>query len=284
MKGLSAAVAVALVLVIAAQPAAADHPGNGGHHGGDNSGGQYSAWAYYARATGGGRVTQPVPCTLSGNPDVPAFIEYNVISYDGGATYTVWKDCVALGEILDDRRGLFPDGESAWDILDSWQVTPAEPQVMIDEALARLDPTPPRIVTDPGDGRASLVGINTHLSLAEPVQTETVEISDGPITIQVRADPVGDVEWDTGDGVEACNGTGAPEGGCAHEYGRSSAGESGSDDSGRPSYHITATVNYIGSYVVLANGAVVGGDDDIGGITRVSETFLAVDEAQALND
>jgi len=260
------------------RPAAADV---GGNHGGTNDGGQYSAWAYYAHATGGGNVEVTERCTLSARSDEDAHIEYNVISYAGGETYTVCTDCVLDGENVDDRLGLFPPGDQ-WDILDSWVVTPADPQEMINEAIARLNPVPPAIVTDPGGGAPGFVGFSTYLSFDEPLGRQTVSMSDGPVTVEVWADPTGEVVWDTGDGLEACNAPPGPGGECAHVYERSSFGQEATRND-LPAYTITARVAYMGGYAVYANGAYVGGDPDIGGVERTSETTLAVNEGQAVN-
>lgn len=275
---LAAAAVAATALVAHPLPAAADW---GDNTGGSNEGGQYSAWAYYGRATGGGNVSVADTCTLEAQPGTPAHIEYNVISYDGGATYTVWKDCVKDGENVDDRAGRFPPGDQ-WDILDSWVVTPADPQAMINEAIARLDPAPPVITTDPGGGVPGLVGLPTYLSFAQPVGRATASISDGPITVEVWADPVGEVTWDTGDGLPGCNAPDGPAGECAHLYEQSSRGQGG-DDHGLPAYTIAAEITYTGGYAVYAGGAHVGGSDDIGDIVRTAEATLAVNEAQAVN-
>jgi hypothetical protein len=279
LKVVCGCLAFASLVAIGSSPAAADVTDDTG---GNNAGGQYSAWAYYARTTGGGNVSTPQPCTLEYLPDQPAFYEYNVVSRDGGQTYIVYYDCVAVGEILEDAEGLFPDNYQTWDMIDSWVVTPADPQDMINEAIARLNPVPPTIVTDPGGGIPGLVGITTYLSFSEPLGRQTASISDGPITVEVWADPIGDVEWDTGDRLPACNAPSGSQGECAHIYSRSSV-DGGALDHGLPAYQITALINYQGGYAVYANGANVGGEDDIGDLQRTSETFLAVNEAQAIN-
>ena len=265
-------------LAAGAAPASAD-VGDG--RGGSNEGGQYSAWAYYGQATGGGNISVPETCQLTQHQTLPAHIEYNVISYDDGATFTVWKDCVLDGEDVDDRSGQFPPGDR-WDILDSWIVTPADPQEMINEAIARLNPDPPAIATDPGGAVPSLVGLPTYLSFNAPLVPQSVVVTDGPIAVQIVATPTGEVTWTTGDGLEACNAAPGPAGQCAHVYDRSSI-DGGGTHNGLPAYTITAEVNYTGAYTVTANGVQVGGVTDIGDIQRTSETTLAVNEAQAIN-
>ncbi len=269
----SLALAALVAATASAAPAAADVNGDTG---GSNSGGKFTAWGAYAGATGGGNVSVTETCTLMDRPDEPAHVEYNVISYDGGATYTVWKDCVLDGEDVDDIRGLFPDGEN-WDILDSWEVTPVEPDDVVAEAIAMLNPTPPAIVTDPGGGIPGMVGIPTYLSFGGSLEVEPRSVTEPPITVTVWANPTGEVEWDTGDGVEACNAPPGPAGECAHLYGSSSRGQPGDE------YTITARISYTGGYTVTAAGAVVGGSDDIGDIERTATTTLAVNEAQAVN-
>jgi hypothetical protein len=275
----SATASLALGALVQVAPAGADV---GDSHGGGTSGGSYSAWAYYVSATGGGSITGDNSCQLTALPDQPAHYEYNVVSYDGGATYTVWYDCVADGQVLEDSRDQFPDDLDMWQIIDSWVVTPADPEEMIAQAISTLNPDPPAITTDPGGGVPGLVGIPTYLSFTAPVGREEAEVADGPIRVEIWADPTGEVTWDTGDGLPACNAPEGPAGECAHDYSESSVGASGTH-LGLPAYTITAEVAYTGGYAVYANGAYVGGSDDIGTIYRTSETTLAVNEAQAIN-
>lgn len=280
----TAAVAAAFVTVGltvgSPAPAGADV---GGSRGGDNGGGQFSAWAYYGQATGGGSIPTPDPCTLSEHPEVPAHYEYNVVSRDGGATYVVYYDCVADSEVLEDAEGLFPDDFSNWDIIDSWVVTPGDPAEMINFALAQLNPVPPAIVTDPGGDVSGMVNIPTYLSFDGEITVPPESFTDGPLTVTVWADPVGEVEWDTGDDLPACNAPAGPNGECAHNYSRSSV-EGEAEHNGLPAYRITATINYQGGYSVSVAGlGVVGGSNDIGGVQRVAETALSVTEAQAIN-
>ncbi|HET6952049.1 MAG TPA: hypothetical protein VFI47_16830 [Acidimicrobiales bacterium] len=281
MRAGAASAAAGLALTLLAGPAAADiSPG----HGGNNSGGTYSAWAYYVSVRGGeSSISQPEPCTLRDAPDQLAHYEYNVISYDGGTTYRVWYDCVADGEILEDADGQFPDDLALWDNIDFWDVTPGPPEDMIEEAISRLNPIPPEIVTDPGGGLPTMVGITTYLSFAAPVGRQEIPVTDGPITVTVWAEPTGEIEWDTGDGLPACNVDDLPAGVCGHLYSVSSL-HGGAVAGGRPAFPITAQINYTGGYTVTANGVTVGGNADIGGIQRTSETVLAVEQGQAIND
>ncbi|HEX5947110.1 MAG TPA: hypothetical protein VFY82_12565 [Acidimicrobiales bacterium] len=273
-----AAIACA-VTALGASAASADI---GEGRGGSNDGGQFSAWAYYGSATGGGNVAIAETCTLTMQPDAPAHIEYNVISYDDGATYTVWKDCVLDGENVDDRSGQFPPGDQ-WDILDSWVVTPADPEEMINEAIARLNPVPPTIITNPGAAGPGMVGIPTYLSFETAIAPQTAVVEDGPIRVEIVATPTGEITWDTGDGLPACNAPAGPAGECAHVYDQSSI-DGDATHHGLPAYTISAEVNYTGAYTVSANGVQVGGATDIGDIQRTSETALAVNEAQAINN
>ena len=281
MRAVGALAAVAATLVALA-PAAGAGGGLSGESGtatgGDNHGGRFSAWAYYAQATGGGRVTSNV-CHLEKHPELPAHYEYNVVPSGDGKTYTVFYDCVLDGKDVDDLHHLYPNLGEEWDWLDTWTVTPAPPEDMIADAIARLNPEPPAIETSPGGGVHGLVNLPVYLSFAQTPDRETSTVTDGPVTVLVWAEPhVDEIAWDTGDGRPACNTTPRSADECAHLYARSSA------RAGAAGYRITATITYTGGYVVTVNGAAVRTVDDIGNIMRVSEVDLPVDEAQAIND
>jgi hypothetical protein len=279
MRGMGIIAVVAATLAALAPAAGADgglSGESGTDTGGSNHGGRFSAWAYYAQAHGGGQVRSNV-CHLEKHPELPAHFEYNVVPAPDGKTYTVFYDCVLDGRDVDDTRHLYPTMGEEWDWLDTWTVTPAPPEEMVAEAIARLNPEPPTIKTSPGGGVHGLVNLPVYLSFAAPPDTQFAGITDGPITVLVWAKPNPEYSWDTGDGLPACNGAG-PAGTCTHLYARSSARE------GPAGFHITATITYTGGYVVTANGVPVGLQGDIGNITRVSEIDLPVDEAQAIND
>lgn len=278
MKGLSVAAVVAAALVALAPAASAgigDETGTT-QSGGSNHGGQFSAWAYYAQAHGEGQVLDDT-CHLQKHPELPAHYEYNVVTSDGGQTYTVFYDCVLDGKNVDDVNHLYPTFGEEWDWLDTWTVTPADPQEMIAQAIAHLNPTPPKVVTSPGGGNPGLVNLPVYLDFATPLGRVDTSFSDGPLTVFLSArNPT--VSWDTGDGLPACNAPAGPGGVCTHLFSQSSAGQSGH------AFTITATITYTGSYVVTANGVPVGGRNNIGNIQRTSTTTLAVNEAQAIND
>jgi hypothetical protein len=282
MKGIGALAVVAVALVTLAPAAGADGGvtgETGTTTGGDNHGGRFSAWAYYAQATGGGKI-RSVVCHLEKHPELPAHFEWNVVPSPDGTTYTVFYDCVLDGKDVDDIHHLYPNIGEEWDWLDTWTVTPAPPRDMVADAIARLHPEPPAIETSPGGGHPGLVNLPVYLSFAEPLERQTSVITDGPVTVLVWADPPPEAEiaWDTGDGRPACNTDPGPAGHCAHLYARSSARQ------GPAGYHISATVTYTGGYVVTVNGVEIDRVDDIGDIVRTSEINLPVAEAQAIND
>jgi hypothetical protein len=280
MKGIGALAVVTTALLVLAPAAGADG-GLGGETGtttgGDNHGGRFSAWAYYAQATGGGKITSS-ECHLKAHPELPAHYEWNVVPSGDGTTYTVFYDCVLNGKDVDDIHHLYPNMGEEWDWLDTWTVTPAPPEDMIADAIARLNPEPPKISTSPGGGVPGLVNLPVYLSFAEPLTRQQTPITNGPITVIVWAEPhVDEVVWDTGDGREACNTAPGPGGTCAHLYAASSAGHANG-------YQITATITYTGGYAVAVNGNFVDGVNDIGNIVRTSTINLPVQEAQAIND
>ncbi len=270
---IGAGAVLAVGLLALAPPAGADV---GDSHGGSHDSSSFSAWAYYAQSQGGsGRVVDN-SCVLRLNPTAPAHLEYNVVTFDAGATYTVFLDCVIDGKHVDDRHLIYPPPEE-WDWKDTWQVTPAKPEAMIAHAIALVQPTPPAVSTNPGGGVPGLVNMPVYLKLATEPTVQTTFVTDGPLRVTVLAIPTG-VTWSTGDGESACNAPAGKDAECAHLYSRSSI------DEPHHAYTITATIHYRGGYVVEANGVQVGASGDIGTVVRTSTATLAVTEAQALND
>jgi hypothetical protein len=280
---------VMAVVVVEAQPASADPwvpPSSGGGAGG----GGFNAWAYWVSATGGGGTSTPESCDdlkeyyPDGTPVPPAHIEY--VAYEippGSGQFSVWKDCVRDGYTVNPD---LPNGLT-WLPLDNWQVEASDPQELINQALAHIQPTPPAIGTSPTSSATSLVGIGTWLWLNGGLQPTSATITDGPLAVTVTATPVS-VSWDTGDGGAAVcrdtTGIGAPgTDACSHVYQQSSADQAATDAAGRPAFTITASIEYTGSYGVSLNGVNVGGQQNIGGASRTSITALAVSEAQAIN-
>ncbi|MGH9209973.1 MAG: hypothetical protein ACRD2C_04755 [Acidimicrobiales bacterium] len=276
------------VVVLGAEPAAAAPCGRGCSHDGNATGAGYSAAAAYVTATGAGSTSSDNSCTLQGReaampedaPPVEGHLE--VHSYGGPDTYSVFVDCIENG-----HTGI--TGDQLWDVLEVYENVPAlEPEELVEEALAHMPIGSPTIQTSPGDGNPTLVGIDTWLMIDEGswAYGERTD-SQGPISVRVWAEPDddGEVLWDTGEGTKTCIGSGRdPEGSCFWPYNRSSAGQPGVDGAGRPSYAVTASVSYTGGYEVTAFGIPVGGDSDLGDISRTSAPyFLAVDEAQSLN-
>lgn len=289
--GLVLTIVAAALLAFSADPAAAEPCGRGCSHNGNATGAGYSAAAAYVTARGAGGTSTPQPCVLQGHeaglpedaPPQPGHIEVWSYDNDGDGTYDVFVDC-----IRDGRTGI-PDTEQfAWDVLEIYESVPAlAPEELVEEALANMPVGSPDIVTSPGEGDPSLVGIDTWLMIDEASWTRGERTdTQGPISVTVWAEPDsnGQVLWDTGEGSVSCTGSGQPGGSCGYTYQRSSAGQGSADGAGRPAYSITASVSYTGGYAVSVFGIGVGGDPNLGNISRTSEPyFLAVDEAQALN-
>jgi len=280
---------VAIVtFALGAAPLGAD-PWEPPSSGGGGGGGGFDAWAYWAAATGGQGTPTPETCTLRplpGRPDPPppAHIEY--VGYElppGSGHYSVWRDCVADGQTVNPD---LPNG-TAWDALANWQVEAGDPEELINQALAHINPTPPAIGTSPAGDVASLVGVSTWFWLEGGVAPTSATITDGPLAVTVTATPVS-VRWDPGDGgAVVCrdpSNVGVPgTDTCSYTYPRSSLGQAGTDGAGRPAYTVSAEIEYIGGYSVSLYGVPMGGQDNIGGVARVSETTIAVNEAQAIN-
>jgi hypothetical protein len=263
-----------------------DPPSSGG--GGGNGG--FNAWAYWASATGGGGTPTRESCEMPRDywPDPqtppPSHIEY--VAYEipaGSGHYSVWKDCVVDGYTVNPD---LPNGLT-WFPLDNWQVEAGDPEELIREALAYLNPDPPQIGTSPDAATAAFVGIPTWYWLEGGLPPINETITDGPLAVTVTATPTG-VTWDPGNGGSVvCRdelGVGSPgTDTCSFTYERSSVEQAGSDPQGRSAYTVSADIEYVGSYSVTLGGVAVGGQTNIGGVGRVSETLLAVNEAQAIN-
>jgi hypothetical protein len=95
--------------------------------------------------------------------------------------------------------------------------------------------------------------------------------------------PGGTVTWNTGDGIKVCPDGGMPPGSCTYEYNRSSLGQPHTDAAGNPAFEVTASYTYTGTYTVSVMGQVIG-SGSLGDIPRVSTTYLAVEEAEAINN
>jgi len=291
---LAAVVATLGVFAPGGEPALADGPTcTGCSHHGDRTGLGYSAAAAFVSATGGGHARSgDNTCSLQGadaglSPDGPAVPgHYELWSYpNGDGTYDVALICMEDGE-----GTLGPLGEitHGYQVLAMYTSIPAlDPADLVEQALANMPVGTPRIVTSPGEGIPSMVGFETWLMIDEGSFTRGSRTdTQGPISVTVWAEPDrnGEVIWDTGDGRETCIGSGRPEGSCSHTYNASSFGQPAVDDDLRPAYSVTASVTYTGGYSVSAFGIPVGGDPNLGGITRTSEPYLlAVLDGEALN-
>jgi hypothetical protein len=273
------AVAVAVAVLLALAPASAADTGSG--FGGSNQHNQFSAWAFYGQATGGGAVSSPESCDLEGQPGQPAHHHYDVFTFNGGVSYVVFHLCVSdfVPELV---HGSWGTELSLFELRGIDEFPAAPPEVMVSEVLARLDPRPPAIETSPGGGLPGLVGMPVSLGFADGagLRDWSGGFGDGPLWVDLHATPTGDVAWDAGDDREAC--TAVPPAPCEHTYVRSSIGQPDADAQGRPAYTITAGVTYEGIYQVFVNGAPLGPPIGIGGVSRSVATTLAVNEAQAL--
>jgi hypothetical protein len=286
------------VFATGSEPALADGCGNfaGCSHNGGQTGGGYSAMAALVTATGGrGARSGDNTCTINegstpsnGPEPAPPPREvrghYEVHPYpNGDGTYEVFYDCI------EDGHNGIPEGTPfAWEVLQIYTSVPAlDPVDLVEQALADMPVGTPRIITSPGEGIPSIVGFETWLMIDEGSFTRGSRTdTQGPISVTVWAEPDrnGEVIWDTGDGHETCIGSGRPEGSCSHTYNASSFGQPAIDENQRPAYAVTASVTYTGGYSVSAFGIPVGGDPNLGGITRTSEPYLlAVLDGEALN-
>ena len=291
----SGAAIASAVLVSAGSPAGADswEPPDSGSF---TDQGGFNAWSFWVSHNGAGAETTVQTCEFPpslwppGGP-LPSHIEYWVDEVLPGE-FLVWEYCVIDDEIVDRWTEAIPrERWDPWAVVEwpqeMWTATAAEPEDLLAMALAHLDPEPPAIGTSPGGDVASMVGIPTWFWLQGGVQPVSETITDGPLAVTVTATPVG-VSWDTGDGGQAvCTDeahVGVPDTGtCSHTYERSSLGQAGRDASGRPAYTVAAEIEYVGGYQVTLWGQPAGGQADIGGVARVSEVDLAVNEAQAVN-
>jgi hypothetical protein len=287
--GVASAITTAAV-VLSASPVIAEENGRINPPTND----EYSHAAEWVAAAGGGRGSSgPATCELpyESTRDRPAHYEWHSYPNSGG-TYAVFLDCVLDGTSWEPGElGSVPGDE--WDVV--WyrmNVEPRDPEELAADALARLRPPEAGIHTDPGDGQASLVGMETWLWLDEDTYGyQEVWEYDGPevggqplLAVKVWAEPKpgGSVVWHTADGSTTCPNGGTPPGSCTYEFNRSSARQPFADSASQPAYEVTASYSYTGGYEVWVMGDQIdrGTLDDI---PRTSMTYLAVAEAQAIN-
>lgn len=258
--------------------------------------GEYSKAAEWVAAAGGGSGRSGSNgCRLDSDVDgtKPAHYEWN--SYPSGdGTWSVWLNCVLDGENVPTHgdTGGFPAGPN-WDVI--WYrfgVRPRPIEEMAADVLARNRPPTAGIFTHPGAGVASMVGIDTWLWLDEATfGPQTVTETEGPpqipdllsVTIVAVPKPGGTVTWSTGDGIKVCPDGGMPPGSCVYEYNRSSLGQPHTDAAGNPAFEVTASYTYTGTYTVSVMGTVID-SGSLGDIPLVSTTYLAVEEAEAINN
>jgi hypothetical protein len=283
--GVAALVAVAAAALVLRAPAASADLGD--QIGGTNDGGSYSAWAWYTSSPDHDEdVPTPNNCTLE-DPEtahMPAHWEYTVLPTSVPGTYSVSYGCAA--DILDTRTANQIGGFQDWQLYDNqWtiSVTPAPIEDLVSEALTHLDPQPPSISTNLGDGVDGLVHVSVTFQLQGNLGAQTgVAASAGPITVVLTAWPNGDVPitWHTGDRQTPCEDD-DPWGACTHDYGRSSFGQ---NHEGLPPdhYRVTAGITFTGRYDVFNGNDPIAGAD-IGNVDRTVQLGLAVDEGQAVN-
>jgi hypothetical protein len=256
---------------------------------------------FVAAAGGGGGAAGPESCAFESNDptlqDKTAHYEWN--SYlESDGTYSVYLNCVIdgynvpSGDRSNGEDWNWPEG-SVWRVI--WSRTgiiPQEPEELVADILARLRPEEAGIHTDPGNGQPTMVGIPTWLWLdAGAYGHQELTETDGPmigddalLSVTIIADPKpgSEVTWTMGDGSVTCPNGGLPEGSCTYEYTRSSADQEIDAATGLPSYTITASYLYTGTYEVHVMGALID-SGPLGDIERTSTTTLAVSEAQAIN-
>lgn len=159
--------------------------------------------------------------------------------------------------------------------------TPVDPQVLLEDALARLQIPDPVMAANPPLGSASLVRVPAWLWLDGGYwQARSATASAGGASATVTAEPVS-ARWSMGDGaVVACDGPGRPwsaaapmaESPCSHTYLTSSSAQPGD------AYPVTVTVTWSVSWTSTVPG--VGGD--LEDQTRSASVQVAVAEVQAL--
>jgi hypothetical protein len=286
------AVALVVTLVGVGQPVAAGNkpwfPPNS--DGGTTRNAFWSrAWGAWAANNGGGTSSTPEECDHhklyigDNGPVIIGQIKYTSSEISPGQWFvTVWCEWAPLDPVAA-QDPFYLNGH----LVNYWLAEPGDPQDLIADALALLQPTPPGIGTSPSGESPSgeivpMVGIPTWFWLEGGLTPMSQTITDGPLSVTVTATPV-KVTWDHGDpnaedgDVVTCRdpvGVGAPNTDtCSYVY----------DHSSPPSFTVSATIEYTGSYQVFFNGTFVTGQSNIGGVTRVSSTSIAVQQAQAIN-
>jgi hypothetical protein len=157
-----------------------------------------------------------------------------------------------------------------------------DPEVLLQDALARLEVPDPPLAVNPPVGSSALVGVPVWLWLDGGYwQPASATASAGGASATVTAEPVSAV-WEMGDGTSVtCDGPGTPwtpavaadaASDCSHVYRRASTGEPGRR------FPVSVTVTWAVSWTSTVPG--FGGDLDP--LTRTSAASVAVGEVQAL--
>lgn len=163
--------------------------------------------------------------------------------------------------------------------------------VLVDEAVARLQPPSPVLVTSPPSDTQALTGLPTYLAVDDSAYASlTSEVSAGGITVTATLTPIG-TRFDPGDdtGTIDCDGPGAvwqrgdaaapgPDD-CTHTYTHTPAHLSGDADAA--TFELSAEVVYAAAYTVT--GALTGGTFELGELTSpVGSLDLPVIERRAV--
>lgn len=153
---------------------------------------------------------------------------------------------------------------------------------LVEEAVSRLTPPAPRLITSPPAASGALTGLPTYLAIDDGSSgTLTDAVSAGGVTVTVTLEPVG-TSFDPGDGsgTRDCDGHGTvwrtgdrpgPDD-CTHTY-------TDLPETGR-TYPLSATVRYAASYRV--SGAI-DGEFDLGDIASPTATIdLPIESRRAV--
>ncbi len=159
-----------------------------------------------------------------------------------------------------------------------------DPQVLLQDALAKLRIPDPPLTVNPPVGSSSLVGVPVWLWLDGGYwQSASATASAGGASATVTAEPVS-AAWKMGDGeTVTCDGPGTPwtpavapaaASDCSHVYRRPSTGA----PDGRFAVAVTVT------WAVSWTSTVPGFGGDLDDLTRTATAELEVAEVQALAD